>query len=126
CQPGALPRGRRGPRHLGSALAMTVGTVDVDIADRIAVITMNRPEKRNALSVAFLAEVVGAVEAADGNDDVDVMILTGADPAFCAGLDLEEIGSTGGALKGAVNGSSSSPWPAISKPLIGAVNGVAV
>jgi len=85
---------------------MTAGTVDVDIADRVAVITMNRPQKRNALSVAFLGAVVGAVEAADANDDVDVLILTGADPAFCAGLDLEEIGA-----RAARSRAPSTAWP---------------
>src|SRR5439155_551187 len=65
----------------------------VDVADRVATITLNRPEARNALSVALIAELASAVAAADANDGVDVIILTGADPVFSAGVDLKEVGS---------------------------------
>ena len=60
------------------------------------------------------------------------MILTGADPAFCAGLDLKELGSSGGNLRaGNADGSASQPgqhgpFPPMEKPVIGAVNGVAI
>ena len=69
---------------------------------------------------------------ADADDNVDVLILTGTDPAFCAGLDLKELGDTAGNLggTGADGGVNSTgvrgPFPKISKPLIGAVNGVAI
>ncbi len=46
---------------------------------------------------------------ADGRDDVDVLILTGSDPAFCAGLDLKELGSSGGNL--GAGGGSTAPAP---------------
>ncbi len=111
--------------------------VVVDIADRVATITLNRPGARNALNRAVrhrLPEVVGACEADDG---VDVMILTGADPAFCAGVDLKEFGSgatsgsgEGFADMGRRDGSGRLPFrgalPRRTKLLIGAVNGVAV
>jgi enoyl-CoA hydratase len=99
-----------------------------DIADRVAVLTLNRPEARNALSSALLRELPAAMRAADENDDVDVVILTGADPAFCAGLDLKELGSTGDNLRGSGNetAGTGNPWPAMTKPVIGAINGVAV
>jgi enoyl-CoA hydratase len=72
--------------------------------------------------------------ALDADDEVDVVILTGSDPAFCAGLDLKELGSTGGNLgAGAPPGGEADPrpvrrgpWAPLSKPVIGAVNGVAV
>ncbi len=63
----------------------------LDVDDRVATITLNRPEVRNAINGelgATLARTVGDCEA---RDDVDVLILTGADPAFCAGADLNEI-----------------------------------
>jgi enoyl-CoA hydratase len=72
------------------------------------------------------------MQRADADPDVDVLILTGTDPAFCAGLDLKELGDTAGNLggTGADGGVNSTgvrgPFPKISKPLIGAVNGVAI
>jgi enoyl-CoA hydratase len=105
----------------------------LDVSDRIATITLNRPESRNALSSELLSRLREAVHAADGDHAVDVLILTGADPAFCAGLDLKELGSTAGNL-GAGSGSDGGrnatgvrgPFPKVTKPLIGAINGVAV
>lgn len=75
---------------------------------------------RNALSAALRDQFFAALAAAETDDDVDVIILTGADPVFCAGLDLKELG-----------GQSALPdisprWPALTKPVIGAINGAAV
>ena len=64
----------------------------VDTVDRVRTVTLNRPEARNALSVALQREAGAALAAADADPDVDVVILTGTDPAFCAGLDLRELG----------------------------------
>ncbi|WP_078315751.1 enoyl-CoA hydratase [Mycobacterium sp. D16Q16] len=88
--------------------------------DRICTITLNRPQARNALSKALGEEIVKAVTAADADADVDVMILTAADPVFCAGVDLKELGSGDRA-------DTLDPWwPELSKPVIGAINGAAV
>jgi enoyl-CoA hydratase len=79
-----------------------VPTSDValfEVADRVATVTLNRPGARNALSTELLGVLKQLVAEADGRDDVDVLILTGADPAFCAGLDLKELGIDGGPLK---------------------------
>ncbi len=65
----------------------------VDVADRVAVITLHRPAQRNALNRAVRRALPAAISRGDGDDNVDVMILTGADPAFCAGVDLKEFGS---------------------------------
>jgi enoyl-CoA hydratase len=56
--------------------------------DRIAVITLNRPEKRNALSPALRKEVVAALKSAEQDDDVSVILIQGNGPAFCAGYDM--------------------------------------
>ena len=103
-----------------------------EVSERIATITLNRPEARNALSSEVLRLLPDLLRKADASDDLDVVILTGSDPAFCAGLDLKELGSTGGNL-GATGADGRpnrdgvrGPFPAMTKPLIGAVNGVAI
>ena len=62
----------------------------------VATITLNRPDKLNALTPAMLGDVFRKVREASADDDVRVILLTGAGRAFCAGLDLKVIG-TGGA-----------------------------
>jgi enoyl-CoA hydratase len=68
------------------------------------------------------------VRRADEDEGVDVLILTGADPAFCAGLDLKELGSGSQDVSASAGGDRSQPGPLprIRKPIIGAINGVAV
>jgi enoyl-CoA hydratase len=112
---------------------MSDDQVLLEVFERVATITLNRPEARNALSSEVLSLLPRRMEAAQADADVDVIVLTGADPAFCAGLDLKELGSTGGNLDGgsrADGGRGRSgvrgPLPRITKPLIGAVNGVAI
>ena len=112
---------------------MTSSVVLLDISERIATITMNRPEARNALSSEMLRLLAQAMKEADQNDDVDVIILTGSDPAFTAGLDLKELGDSSSNLLGGTGADGTpnadgvrGPFPKLSKPLIGAVNGVAV
>ena len=103
----------------------------------IATVTLNRPERMNAISRPMLAQLSTCLLRADADPEVRAVILTATGRAFCAGLDLKELGSTGGNLRGAgavgedrpdlgtVEGRPG-PWPSISKPVIGAVNGVAV
>ena len=99
--------------------------------DRIATITLNRPDARNALSGELLGGLRAAVGFAQGNDEIDIIILTGADPAFCAGLDLKELGSGDGELAGTRPGPDTpvaerGPLPPGPKPVIGAINGAAI
>jgi enoyl-CoA hydratase len=105
---------------------MTDEKVLLDVSERVATITLNRPAARNALSSEVLALLPQLIRHAEADDDVDVMILTGADPAFCAGLDLKELGSTGGNLGAGGGASERGPFPHHTKPLIGAINGVAI
>jgi enoyl-CoA hydratase/carnithine racemase len=56
----------------------------------VRILTMNRPEKRNALNTALTMGLLGALRAADADDSVGALVLTGAGPAFCAGADLAE------------------------------------
>lgn len=106
----------------------------VDVRDGVATITLNRPDARNALSLEVLRALPRAVREVDARDDVAAIVLTGADPAFCAGLDLKELGAgtlsaevapKGGDGDGA-SGRWRGPFPPTRVPVIGAVNGVAV
>jgi enoyl-CoA hydratase len=97
----------------------------VDTAGGVRTITLNRPAARNALSVELRDRLVEALHAAEGDPDVLAVILTGADPAFCAGLDLKEVGVQG-VRPGSVVDAKGSPWwvlGGMSTPVIGAVNG---
>jgi enoyl-CoA hydratase/carnithine racemase len=58
--------------------------------DSVRLLTMNRPEARNALSTKLIAELYAALSDADADPSVRAVVLTGADPAFCAGVDLKE------------------------------------
>lgn len=98
----------------------------VDVGDRIATITLNRPQARNALSRELLRELPRAVQESDERDDVDVLILTGVDPAFCAGLDLKELGQRNDTDMAEPQEQRRGPLPATAKPLIGAINGAAI
>jgi enoyl-CoA hydratase len=64
-------------------------TVLTDFADRIAVITINRPEARNAIDLVTAEAIAAAVDEFEARDDLTVTILTGAGGSFCAGLDLK-------------------------------------
>ena len=66
----------------------------LEVSEHIATITLNRPEARNALSSEVLRLLPQRMREANDRDDVDVIVLTGTDPAFCAGLDLKELGSS--------------------------------
>jgi enoyl-CoA hydratase len=99
-----------------------------EVDDRVAVVTLNRPEARNALSSAMLVDFAQLMRDLGNDDDVDVVIVTGADPAFCAGLDLKELATSGQNLSIGEAGAPISEhnrnfWPPIDKPVIGAVNG---
>src|SRR5258708_39553682 len=75
--------------------AVSDDVVLVDVADRVAVITLNRPEARNALNRAVRKALPAAIERCDADDDVDVMILTGTDPAFSAGGEPQGVRARG-------------------------------
>jgi enoyl-CoA hydratase/carnithine racemase len=92
----------------------------IDTQDRVRTLTLNRPQARNALSTELRRRFFAALRDAEADDDVDVVIVTGADPVFCAGLDLKELGDS-------TDLPDISPqWPAMTKPVIGAINGAAV
>jgi enoyl-CoA hydratase/carnithine racemase len=89
----------------------------------VLVATMNRPQARNALNAALQEALSDALQAADADPQVRVVVLTGTGPVFCAGMDLKEFASSdGGAMDQLV-------WfyrEGISKPVIAALNGSAL
>ena len=99
-------------------------------ADKIAVVTLNRPEAMNALSRDLRSALWRAMTDIDADPDVGVVVLTGAGRAFTAGLDLKELGRDPLGM-GAANASGADENPVLAiqtcrKPVIGAINGVAI
>lgn len=97
-------------------------TVDVVLLERIgpmALVTLNRPGARNAINYELCKAFCGAIEAAQ---DARCIIITGADPAFCAGLDLRDLGVE----KLSELPSYAAALETSRTPLIAAVNGAAV
>jgi enoyl-CoA hydratase/carnithine racemase len=95
-------------------------------AEGAAVLTLNRPDKRNALSSALREEIVQRLDALERDDGVRAVVLTGAPPAFCAGFDRSEFTGEGMAeLFAAATGYHHRVYT-FSKPLIAAVNGPAL
>ncbi|MGN5236382.1 MULTISPECIES: enoyl-CoA hydratase [unclassified Rhodococcus (in: high G+C Gram-positive bacteria)] len=94
----------------------------------VRVLTFNRPQQRNALSSALIDTLRAELAAADADDRTSVVILTGSDPAFCAGLDLQELGSGGNTLLKVEDDDVpvGHPWAPLTKPVIGAINGAAI
>ncbi len=99
-------------------------------ADGIATLTIDRAEKRNAMTYAMLGAFIDKVAEAGADDAVRVLIVTGAGGSFCAGTDLADLATIPGETRG-VRGTAHEVgkwWPLVScpKPVIGAIDGNAV
>jgi enoyl-CoA hydratase len=115
-----ITRCHRGPK-------MTEPVLLVEIADGYALMTLNRPKALNALSSELRRKFIHTLAELDQNQEVRAAILTGAGRAFCAGIDLKEIGSSDKSVNANVHDENVvAAMAAFSKPLIGAINGVAV
>lgn len=100
--------------------------LSVDVVDRVATITLNRPDRLNTYDVRLKDELVAAFDAVDADDSVAAVIVTGSGRAFCAGMDLS----------GGPGAFTASEWDsggelalrifASTKPVIAAINGPAV
>ncbi|MHB8466050.1 MAG: enoyl-CoA hydratase [Acidimicrobiales bacterium] len=96
------------------------------LADRVAVVTVSDPDKRNALTPPMIDELVAAMDRLEADPGVGAVVITGAPPAFCAGADLSHLGGkpAEGGLRGIYEGFlrvGRSPLPTVA-----AVNGSAV
>src|SRR3979409_1519221 len=101
-------------------------TLLVERRERVAIVTINRPEKRNALNIKTRAEGAAALEELRGDDSVGVVVITGAgDKAFIAGADIAEFaGRTALAQRAVMVGRSLfTAFDTFPKPIIAMVNG---
>jgi enoyl-CoA hydratase/carnithine racemase len=103
--------------------------IDIQIKDAVTVLTLNRPERRNALGTAGMRALSAALTAADADERVGALVLTGAPPAFCAGSDLKELGGLSVAQMCAHEAETAAVARSIaflSKPVVAAVEGFAL
>ena len=104
---------------------------------QVGVLTLNQPDRLNALSQAMRDEVAGVLDAARDDDELRCLVLTGAGRGFCSGADLQAgaaVMAEGGIVRKDQNerldemgwvGRWASMWAHFDKPVIGAINGVA-
>lgn len=105
---------------------MELQTVLYSVEDNVALVTLNRPQAMNAWTPQLSDELLLALGAADTDDSVRAIVITGAGKAFCAGADLSG-GEEG--FRGGAGGGQEGPrrWPHhTNKPVIAAINGHAV
>ncbi len=106
------------------------------VDDQIATITLNRPQARNAYSAELIGGLVGSLSAAERDDDVRAVIVTGAGPAFCAGGDLKAMKDKSGMFEGDPAElrdnyrqgiqSITRRFDSFEKPVVAAINGHAI
>jgi enoyl-CoA hydratase/carnithine racemase len=113
---------------------MEFDTIRYEVSDRIATITFNRPEQLNAVSPLMVRELRAAYAAAEADEAVWTIIVTGAGRAFCAGADVTEISDDGRVVYEEPYLSTYAQWEApqeatppfrsMTKPVLAAVNGL--
>jgi enoyl-CoA hydratase/carnithine racemase len=113
---------------------MSFGTIDYEVADRVATITFNRPDQLNALSPEMVGELRRAYAEAEADPAVWTLIVTGKGRAFCAGADVTEIPADGRVVYDEPYLSTYPQWEApqegtppfrtMTKPVLAAINGL--
>jgi enoyl-CoA hydratase len=104
------------------------GLLSLERRNDVAVVTLQRPEKRNALSIELRIELADAFSALGDDDEVGAVLLTGAPPAFCSGMDVTQFGGDRAHREQLVETSLACfrAVAACPKPVIAAVNGPAL
>ena len=101
-----------------------------EVENSIATVTINRPEKRNAMSYAMLGDFIETMARAGADEAARVVILAGSGGAFCAGTDLADLDTVPGETRGLRGAATEKSrwWPIVScpKPVIAAIDGAAV
>lgn len=103
--------------------------INYDVKNKIGIISLDRPEALNALSTGLMQDVITALEAAQKDTDVRVIVLTGAgEKAFAAGADIKEMQSQtfSTMMANDIYGQINAAFAACTKPVIAAVNGYAL
>ncbi|WP_159819295.1 enoyl-CoA hydratase [Colwellia sp. 20A7] len=91
---------------------------------KVALITLNRPGRLNAISEGMTSALINAIKTADAAKDVNVIVLTGAGRAFCAGVDLKDIADNDSNI--VEEREMMETFEQCKKPIIGAINGAAM
>jgi len=107
---------------------MAYETLIVEIEDYVALVRLNRPEALNALNALLMHELADAMAAADANDQVRCIVLTGSDKAFAAGADIKEMADKTfvDVFGSDLFGTDSDAILRVRKPIIAAVAGYAL
>lgn len=108
---------------------MAYQTILVDQIDGVTRITLNRPERLNAWTFQMSGELTDAIEAANADDDVIAIVMTGAGRGFCAGADMNDVFEARADGRAHDRRDTSSGWVALvrrSKPMVAAINGPAI
>ncbi|HEX4979266.1 MAG TPA: crotonase/enoyl-CoA hydratase family protein [Acidimicrobiales bacterium] len=100
--------------------------IDFEQRGRVALITINRPEARNAVNAEVASGLEAAIDRVEADDETWVAILTGAGPTFCAGADLKAVASGTAGGMATSKGFAGFVQYERSKPVIAAINGPAV
>jgi enoyl-CoA hydratase len=100
--------------------------ITLEVADRVATVTLDDPRRRNIVSSALNASIIEAMDELESRDDVGALVVTGAPPAFCAGADLDDLAAcdTAEKLLGIYSGFLRIAGSVL--PTVAAVNGPAV
>ncbi|MGI8461437.1 MAG: enoyl-CoA hydratase/isomerase family protein [Solirubrobacterales bacterium] len=104
------------------------GLLSIERRDAVALVTMRRPEKRNALSIDLRIEIADAFTAMSEDAGIGCIVLTGAGPAFCSGMDTTQFGGDLDNRRRLVE-TSTAAFEAVgncARPVIAAVNGPAL
>jgi enoyl-CoA hydratase len=110
-----------------TGVAYAADMIEYESQDHVAVVTINRPEARNAVNAEVASGIEEAIDRMEADDDVWVGVLTGAGPVFCAGADLKAVASgQAGGLSTQRGGFGGIVARERSKPLIAAVDGPAL